>query len=82
MSNVRCKFQCQGIDHKFTGSPDHVFCEVKLVPVWTGENGENKSWSKATPQGQLTMGITNPEAIAAFELGGYYYLDISPAPER
>jgi hypothetical protein len=79
---VRAKFQCVGKHHAHTHQPDSVFCEVKLIPVWTGENGENASWSKATPQGQVTLGITNPDAIDAFDLGKFYYLDFSPAPAK
>lgn len=80
MSKVRAKFQCIGKNHVHTHSPDSVFCEIKLMPVWTGEDGANASWSKATPQGQITMGITNPEAIEVFDLGNFYYVDFSPAP--
>lgn len=76
---VRCKFQCVAKNHAHTHA-DSVFCEVKLIPVWTGEDGANASWSKATPQGSLTMGITNPDAIDAFDLGKFYFLDISEAP--
>jgi hypothetical protein len=76
---VRCKFQCVAKNHTHTHAPDSVFCEIKLIPVWTGEDGANAAGSKATPQGQLTMGITNPAAIDEFDLGKFYYLDISPA---
>lgn len=79
MSKVRAKFQCIGKAHSHQLG-DAVFCEVTLCPVWEGENGENRSWSKATPQGRLTMGITNPDAVEAFELGKFYYLDFTPAP--
>jgi hypothetical protein len=56
-----------------------VYCEIKLIPVWTDEDGANASWSKATPQGALTMGITNPAAVDEFDLGKYYFLDITPS---
>lgn len=77
---VRAKFQCIGKNHSHQHAPDAVFCEITLIPVWTGEDGANASWSKATPQGRLTMGITNPAAIDEFELGKFYYLDLSSAP--
>jgi hypothetical protein len=75
---VRAKFQCVGKNHSHQPA-ENVYCEIVLVPVWTGENGENASWSKATPNGRLTMGITNPAAIDTFDLGKFYYLDFTPA---
>lgn len=38
--------------------------EVKLQAVTRGE--ENKSWAAATPSGQLTMNISNPDATEWF----------------
>jgi hypothetical protein len=49
---------------------------VKLAPVY---GDANRPWSKATPQGQVTMTITNPEAIETFTLGKSYFLDFTPA---
>jgi hypothetical protein len=39
---------------------------------------ENEAWSKFTPSGQLTMLITNPDLLDAFEVGKDYYLTVSP----
>lgn len=74
---VRAKLQCIEKKHSHQGG-DNVYCEVVLIPVWTGEDGANASWSKATPNGRITLGITVPEAIAVFELGKYYYSDFTP----
>ena len=38
----------------------------------------NEEWSKWTPSGELSMSITNPAAIAEFEVGKDYYLDFTP----
>lgn len=75
---VRAKFQCTEKKHSHQGG-DSIYCEITLIPVWTGEDGANASWSKATPNGRLTMGITNPGAIDQFELGKFYFLDFTPA---
>jgi hypothetical protein len=55
-ARVQAKLQCVGKKQAHTHSPDSVFCEVKLISVWTDENGENASWSKAAPLGQATLG--------------------------
>lgn len=77
---VRAKFQRQSIQHHHTYKPEDVCVEIVLVAVWTGENGENIQWSKATPTGRISMTITNPQAVEQFELGKFYYADFSPAP--
>ena len=45
-----------------------------------GAEGTNKSWSKWTPSAQLSITITNPDAIDAFEKGRAYDLDFTPVP--
>jgi hypothetical protein len=42
------------------------------------DEGTNKSWSKWTPSGSLSITITNPAAIDQFEKGKAYYLDFNP----
>lgn len=56
---------------------------VYLQPVY-GNSEENKSWSKATPSGELRMFISNPEAFAVFKEAydnkKSFYLDFTEAP--
>jgi hypothetical protein len=40
----------------------------------------NKSWSQYTPQGTITLTITNPAAVDQLALGGFFYVDFTPAP--
>lgn len=78
MQQVRAKFQCLTKNHMHTGSTDAVQIEVRLNAVYA--NGEaNKEWSKWTPNGQITMTITNPAAAELFELGKEYFVDFTPA---
>ena len=55
---------------------------VKLRAVYSNDPGSpNYSWSKATPAGELTMTITNPDAYAQFEVGKVCRLEFSvPQP--
>lgn len=50
---------------------------VKLTAV---SDDANKNWSQYTPSGSIELAITNPDAVRQFTVGGYYYVDFSPAP--
>lgn len=76
MPKVRAKFYVTSIQHHHTHNPKTVCAEVKLAPVY---GDDNKPWSEATPQGQMSLTITNPEAIDVFELGKSYFVDFTPA---
>jgi len=79
--NVRAKFCCTGINHIYAPSPNTPrVAEVRLQAVW-GDGRGNESWSKATPQGEIKMMITNGDAIDAFELGQSYMIDFTPVPK-
>lgn len=51
--------------------------QVTLQPVY--EEGSNEQWSKYTPDGELRLSITNPEAYEQFKLGKAYFVDFTPA---
>jgi len=66
---VRAKFICEEIDSN----------AVKFRAVT--RDGENVDWSKWTPWGTIQMGISNPEALAAFEVGREYTVDFNQVEE-
>lgn len=76
--NVRAKMKVMAITPFHSNDPNGSCAEVRLMPVY-GDGPENKTWSKATPNGECRMTITNPAAIAAFDLGKEYFLDFTPA---
>jgi len=53
---------------------------VKMMPVYD-DGPENKTWSQHTPAGELSMLITNPEAVAQFDLGAEYVLTFEKVVE-
>lgn len=56
--------------------------EVVLFPVThdlQNPESENKRFWTATPNGKITMTITNAEAADTFEMGKQYYVDFTPA---
>lgn len=76
---VRAKFWVKSIQHHHVSSPLETCAEVALAPVYGNADTPNGQWSKYTPQGEIKMTITNPDAVAAFDLGKAYYVDFSPA---
>ena len=69
---VRAKFLCRSVVDRGTG------VAVNLEAVTQGSE-ENKAFWNATPSGQLSMFITNPDATRHFEAGKSYYIDFTPA---
>lgn len=84
---IRCKFRVDAITRSIglRQQEDGVWRPqemrtVKLCPV-SGGSEENKKFWNATPSGSFEFGTVNAEAVNALELGGEYYIDISPAPK-
>jgi hypothetical protein len=74
---VRAKFAVTGIER-----PNHrtdVPAVVTLEPRYDESIAEDQRYSKFTPAGKLEMTIDNPPALAQFEIGRQYYIDITPA---
>ena len=69
--SVQAKFQVQEIKHVYAGEGNDA-ATITMQAVTTGEG--NESWSKWTPSGELTMHVTNPDAIAKFKIGKPYLL--------
>jgi hypothetical protein len=60
-------------------------CEIrtlKMSPVYgSGDpSHENTKFWQASPSGSFTLGVVNLTAVEHMQLGGEYYIDITPAP--
>ncbi len=69
---VRAKVTCEGIEQN----------AVKFRTVYETDehkSHENVSFTKATPWGEIRLGIDNPAALSQFEAGKSYYVDFTPA---
>jgi hypothetical protein len=77
MSAVEARFYISGYERS-SYNPDAT--TVKLQAVCRGEH--NKSWSAATPNGQITMTINSGPAAAWFvdKLGKEVSVHFAPAP--
>jgi hypothetical protein len=76
---VRAKMKCFAVDHLKGGNPEDVAADIRMIPVYDDGDPENKTWSKYTPSGEVRLFVTNPDAIAQFEIGKSYYLDFTLA---
>ncbi|MEW7009502.1 hypothetical protein [Lentilitoribacter sp. EG35] len=78
---VRAKFFVKEVKHMQHSSNSEQLAEIAMAPVYA-DGEENAVWSKYTPSGELSMLITNEDAISQFELGGEYFLDITPVEKH
>jgi len=70
---VRAKMRCSKVKEVHS----ELF-ELQLVAV-ADSSGENASWSKYTPSGEINLNVTNVDAVKQFEVGKSYYIDFTPA---
>lgn len=69
---VRGKFKVQSVT-KFAW-PDK---EIKLTAVHSG-TPEDNTFAKATPNGTITMLVSNPDAAEQLAIGKEFYVDFTP----
>lgn len=73
---VRAKFRVSEIiQHDQFGGLEHRTVKMRAVQ---SKEGDNATWSEATPSGELTMRITNPTAHSQFAPGQEFYVDFTP----
>jgi len=79
---VRAKFVVESYETRKsdTRNPDsEELRSIKMIAVSDGSE-ENKKFFRWTPNGQINIGILNPEAWKQLELGKSYYVDFTEAP--
>ncbi len=80
---VRAKFVVESYETRKSNTRDPESEELrtlKLIAVSDGSE-ENKKFFRWTPNGQITIGILNPEAWKQLELGKSYFVDFTEAPD-
>ena len=73
---MRAKFYDSHVTNHSGGYQDAV-----LRAVYDDGHPENNAFAKATPTGEITLGIDNPAAQDFFKPGRAYYLDLTEAPD-
>ena len=69
---VRAKVRCNAL----------IKGEVHFTTVYepdSSKDTENARFTKATPWGDIKLGIDNEAALAKFEVNKEYYVDFTPA---
>lgn len=69
--SVRAKVTCEGIEGNAV--------TFRTVYEPHGANDENARFTKATPWGEIRLGIDNPAALEQFIPGKSYYVDFTAA---
>lgn len=77
--NVRAKFRVTNVT-KMCAAYNETPVESASVKLNAVTSEANKSWSKWTPGGEITMQINNPAALEQFQPGAFVYVDFSDAP--
>lgn len=80
--SVVAKMQCHASPEEISEHPQ----EVRLGAVYEPDEGkrqlpENAVFGKATPWGEIRMGIANPAAKRFFTPGKKYYVTFTEAPD-
>lgn len=74
--SVRAKFRVSALKTVIGYNND----TQEIVELSAVMDEANKQWSQYTPQGKVEMHITNPEALKAFPVGSFFYVDFTEAP--
>lgn len=75
--DIQAKMVCESV--KPEGGEQNKYAETVTLRAVYSDGEENKSYSKATPNAQVTMTISNESAWGAFTVDKEYYLKFSPA---
>lgn len=68
---VRAKVRCNA-------KSQNDVCFTTVYEPDESKNDENARFTKATPWGDIRLGIDNPQAIEQFEVSKEYYVDFTP----
>lgn len=79
MKTIRAKFRCTSLNND--GGNENITMSA-VYGTDDKDNKENNQFAEATPWGDFSMGISNPDAKGFFKEGGEYYLDFSEAVNK
>ena len=77
MAAVRGNFK---VTKKTTWTPDDAYVEIELGAQYSN-SPEDNTYAAATPNGNITMTITNPDAVSKLPVGKFFYVDFTPVDE-
>lgn len=75
MTQVKSKFVCDSLTSHSYGNKQVVAKEAKLKAIYAGDkNAEDNQFSQATPSGDISILISNPETMDFIQPGKKYYV--------
>ena len=74
---LRAKFRVERVTRDINAEGGVEYETVKLRAVY-GNNAENEQWSKWTPSGEVSLTISNPDAMGKVANGHEFYIDFVP----
>ena len=74
--NFKAKMKVEGLTHypDYPGVDEAI--SITMVPITSEDTKENKTFSKYTPSGNITLYITNPN-LFGIKQGDIYLVDIT-----
>ena len=83
---LRAKMRVQSVektpydsyDEETKGQKTEIHETVKLQAVSSNDGDVNEQWSKWTPNGELSLSISNPDACGKVQAGDYVFVDLIP----
>ena len=75
VDKVRAKFRCCEIKNYGGTNTIYVFSAVS-----DQSTPENERFTRYTPSGKLELSVDNPAIDGFYEVGEFYYLDMTKAP--
>lgn len=76
---MRAKFKITEVEKQSETCEVLKMSAVTEKPFDADGNSEDNSFAKYTPNGSLSITITNPSLLGKFEQGEKYYLDFTKA---
>ena len=73
MLKIRCKFQLVEVTEFVHGGRKY-----KFAPQYDTSIPEDQRFAKASPSGEFTIYVDNPEVHKEWKVGQYYYFDATP----
>lgn len=79
---MRAKFYCSTIQKSDEGHTGDPYENLGFSPVVGDGSTENDSFSKHTPNGSISLTVTNPDLLGKVSVGDQFYIDFIPVTKK
>lgn len=78
LSNLRLKMSVVAVKRLADGEGKITAEEIEMCAVYGAPGTVNNKWSKWTPNGRLTMTVSNPDVFGKVLPGQFIFVDLVP----